>query len=475
MTRRFSRWLALASLAWLVGCGGGGGGVSETPQVVAKVAIRQSGLILTQSGAVKQLSATVTDAEGNELSVPTTWTSTRPAAITVDSTGKVTAASGNGASQIVAEAGGIKSAPLLGLVAQPVLGAILLTDSQIVGDPVETTPEAVASFDNTYQVSLTGVTAPAVGAILINTESKAVAGRVLQVDSTSAPIKVTLGLVSLRELFLTLEIDESIELANAPLRINPEIAAAYDIKRTGDTFEFTPKPGPASAAAVRPRQKADAPNTFKLGPFACETTLFTAPGAPLPIALSAPPLFSVTASPTLDLKLNLLTVTGVERFIINAEPTIKIEGGIGVALAFEGKIECKVELFAYVVPAGGPLALILGGVVPMGVGFEAGGKLTVATMSIGTKAELKGKVKAGIACPNGDLPCTFERALDITAKVTPTVDLPSIGDVRVEPSFSAFGYMEGTIGNVFLKSLRFDFVKVKSGGVLAERSLESLL
>ena len=279
MTRRFSTWIALASLAWLVGCGGGGGGVSETPQVVAKVAIRQSGLLLTQSGAVKQLSATVTDAEGNELSVPTTWTSTRPAAITVDSTGKVTAASGNGASQIVAEAGGIKSAPLLGLVAQPVLGAILLTDSQIVGDPVETTPEAVASFDNTYQVSLTGVTAPAVGAILINTESKAVAGRVLQVDSTSTPIKVTLGLVSLRELFTELVIDETIELANAPLRINPEIAAAYDIKRTGNT----------------------------------------------------------------------------------------------------------------------------------GVGMEAGGKLTLATMGIGTKAELKGKVKAGIACPSGIPPCSFER------------------------------------------------------------------
>ena len=467
MTRRFSAWMALAILAGLVGCGGGGGGVSESPQVVVKVAIRQSGLILTQKGALSQLSATVTDAEGNEFSAPTTWTSTRPANITVDGTGKVTAASASGSSQIVAEAGGIKSAPLLAVIAQPVAGAILLTDAQIVGDPVETTPEAVPSFDNTYQVSLTGIAAPAVGSILINTESKAVAGRVLQVDSASVPIKVTLGQVSLRELFTELVIDETIDLANAPIRMNPEIAAAYDVKRTGNTFDFTPKPVPASAAAVRPGQKADAAATGKLGPFKCETSITGGEGASLPIVLSAPPLFSVTVSPTVDAKFDLFTVTGVERFVINAEPTIKFEGGISVAVAFEGKIECKVELFAYPIPVGGPLSLIIGGVVPVGIGMEAGGKLTLATMGIGTKAEIKGKVKAGIACPGGNYPCSFERGLDITATMTPTVDLPTLGDVRVEPSLSGFGYMETAIGNAFLKSLRFDFVKIKSGANLA--------
>lgn len=467
MMRRFSTWMALASLAWLVGCGSGGG--SQSAQV-ANVEIQQTGLILTEAGAVRQLSAKATDAEGNAVDVTTTWTSTNPSAIAVDGTGKVTAASSNGASQIVAEAGGITSAPLLVVVTQPALNAILLTDSQIVGDPVETTPGAVASFDNTYQVSLTGVTAPAVGAILINTESKAVAGRVLQVDSTSVPIRVTLGLVSLRELFPNLEINETIDLANAPIRINPEIAAAYDIKRTGNTFEFTPKQSSVIAAAVRavvalfiPQAAAAGP--FALGPFKCETSITGGEGASLPIVLSTPPLFSVTASPTLDLKLNLV---GVERFVINAEPTVKVEGGINVAIAFEGKIECKVELFAYVIPVGGPLALILGGVVPMGVGLEAGGKLTLATMGIGTKAELKSKVKAGIACPSGIPPCSFERSMeDLTAKVTPTLDVPSLGDVRLEPSLSAVGYMEATIGNVFLKSLRFDFVKVKSGANLA--------
>ena len=97
--------------------------------------------------------------------------------------------------------------------------------------------------------------------------------------------------------------------------------------------------------------------------------------------------------------------------------------------------------------------------------------LGVATMGIGTKVEVKGKIKAGVVCPGGNPPCTFERAMDdFTAKVTPTLDAPSLGDLRVEPSLSAFGYMEASIGNVFLKSLRFDFVKAKAGATLPRRT-----
>lgn len=451
--------------------------------VVARVEIEQKGLILTQTGAFKQLTAKAFDAQGVLLTTPVTWTSGKPAVITVDASGKATAAASNGSSQIVAVAGGISSAPLVALFTETAPGAILITDSQIIGDPVETTPNALPSFSNTYQVRLSGISHPAIGSILMNTESKVVAGRVVAVDSTGNPIIVTLGLLSAREMFPTLDFTETIDMSNAVVNIPPDIAAAYNITRVGNTFSFTPKASPgkssplestpakANANATIGTPFAGATGTQALPPFtSCEVSItgVGGQGAPLPIALSAPPLFTVTASPVLDVSFNLLSALLVKRFVITAEPVIKFEGGVSIAAAFEGKIECKAELFAYVVPAGGPLALILGGVVPFGVGFEAGGKITVATMGIGTKVEVKGKIKAGVVCPGGNPPCTFERAMDdFTAKVTPTLDAPSLGDLRVEPSLSAFGYMEASIGNVFLKSLRFDFVKAKAGATLA--------
>ena len=219
--------------------------------VVARVEIEQKGLILTQTGAVKQLAAKAFDAQGTLLNVAVSWTSSKPATIAVDSTGIATAVSGNGASQIVAQAGGVQSAPLLALVTQPVSGAILLNDAQIVGEPFETTPNAPPNFTNTYQVRLSGVAPPAVGAILINTESKVVAGRVVAVDSTSNPIIVTLALVPMRELFPTLVITETIDLANAPIMIPADIAAAYNFTRSGNTFAFTPRVSTAQATLAK--------------------------------------------------------------------------------------------------------------------------------------------------------------------------------------------------------------------------------
>ena len=453
----------------------------QTP-VVARVEITHTGLMLTQSGATRQLKARALDAQGNQLNVPLTWTSSRPTNIAVDGTGLVTAATNNGASQIVVQAGGKQSTPLLAFVTQPAPGAILLTDSQIVGEPTETTPGAIASFNNTYQVRLSDVTPPAVGSILINTESKIVAGRVVSVDSTGNPMVVTLGLMTFHEMFPTLEMEETLDLSAAPIVVPANIAADYNVTRTGNTFTFVPKTAAAktaeravvqSAAINAPDRAAPfagATGTRALPPFtSCERTFTGAGGgdenSPLPITLSAPPQFTVDISPTLDTKFKFLA-PHIERFVFSAQPNVKVEGGVNVAVAFEGKIECKVELFSFRIPVGGPLSLVVGGLVPVGVGIEAGGKLTVATLGISAKAEVKGKVKAGIVCAG--FSCSLETGLDdMTATLTPTVDAPSIGDLRLEPAFSAFGYMEAAVGNPVLSSIRFDFIKIKAGAELA--------
>ncbi|MBL8514188.1 MAG: hypothetical protein JNJ55_09390, partial [Betaproteobacteria bacterium] len=328
---------------------------------------------------------------------------------------------------------------------------------------------------NTYRVNLTGVAAPAVGAILINTESKQVAGRVVAVDASGSPIVVTLAMEPLPVLYPNLVIDETIDLANAPIIFEPSIVAAYDVVRTGNTFTFTPKsmgmkaPGAANvharSGAGENVQRADAPvPTAQVPPFkSCETTItgFTPNAAP-PVALAAPPLFSISINPTVEI--NYDRTIGLQRFVVNAEPTVKFEGSIGLSAAFEGKFSCTVTLFTFVVPSSIPL---IGGLIPVGLGFEAGGKFTLATLAIGSKVEVKTRAKAGINCPAG-VNCVFERAVDnVDVKATPILDLPSIGDIRLEPSLSAFGFANLEVGNKLLNSLRFQFLKFKAGAKFA--------
>ena len=455
----------------LPACGGGNGagygGTSPTVAPVAKVEISQTGLLLTSVGATRQLAAVAFDAQGDPVATPITWSSTTPSDLGIDSTGKVTAVVANGSSQIVAEAKGVRSAPLLAVVTTVPAGAVLLTDSQIVGDPVETAPDAVPSFANTYEVVLTGVAAPPVGTLLVSTESRPVLGRVVAVDTTGGHTTVTLGLVSLREAFPNLNINQVFDLRQAPVSISPGIAAAYDVKRTGDLFEFTPKPVVSGVRGIQGGTKVLTPvGTRALPPFtSCETTIpgFTE-GSPLPIALSTPPILSVAISPTLDLVYT--SAGGLERFVVKGTPTFSVQGGVNVTAAFEGKIECTVELFVFRVPVGGPLSFVVSGLVPVGVGLEAGGKITVATLGLGTEVAVTAKAEAGIGCPGG-ASCEFVRSLaDFSLAMTPKLDAPGLGDLRVEPSLSAFGYLEADIGNPFLRSLRFNAFKVKTGGSL---------
>ncbi len=421
------------------------------------VTIDETAVLLPQLGATRQLSATARDGFGRPVADPITWTSTRPDQVDVDGAGVVRAGVANGSSQITAHVAGVSSAPLLVIATAAAPGATLVTDAEIVGPPVETTPAAPPSVNNTYTVVLRGVPPPAVGALLINTGSQPVAGRVLAVAVAGADTTVTLGLATLPELFPDLVIDEILDLANAPIAIDPSLDAAYRVARAGNTFTFTPRPG-ASVSPAADRSQSPLVGTRALFPYTCETDVG------LPVQLSTPPIFSVTVSPTLDLRYT--PTGGLQRFIVRAQPTVKVEGGITLTAAFEGKVTCTVDLFVYRVPVGGPLSMVISGLVPVGVGFELSGKLTVATLGLSVKEEATTNLAIGVECiaPAG---CAFHKALTGSSLTfTPTLDAPSIGDVRLEPSLSTFGFVKASIGNPLFTSLRFDAFQAKVGGKL---------
>lgn len=469
-----TRWSRLVIASGLVvsiaACGGSGdAGQATTPPVVASVMIRESGLLLQQPGDNRQLSAVAKDSQGNELDVPIAWSSGRPAAISVDGAGRVIAVSASGSSQIVATAQGLKSAPLLAVVMQPAAGTVLVSDAQVSGEPVETDPNAAPSFTNTYRVTLSGVAAPALGALLVGTGSKAVAGRVVAADTSIAgQTTVTLALAPLREIFPNLQIDEEIDLSQSAVTYPDAVRAAYTVERVGNTFTFTPKPASARGTS-REQALANAVGTRVLGPFSCEDRTITGVlgnPPPLPVQMTTPPLISVTIGPSLDLRYT--PATGLERFVVKAEPTLKVASELTATIAFEGKLSCKLELFVIPIPIGGALSLALSGLVPVGAGFELGGKLTLGSVKFTSNVEAKANAEIGLVCPGGT-DCALHTLLDPALKFDPTLTLPSAGlsGLRFEPALEIFGTVDAVIGNRFLRSLRWEVLKTKFGGKLA--------
>jgi hypothetical protein len=437
-----------ASIDFRVGCDAG---------PVDRIEIRPAALVLAGVGDFRDLVAVAYGAQGNVLNVAFRWTSSRSDAIAVDENGRVTALVANGSAQIVAEAGGVSSVPLLAIATVVPTGTILLTDAQIVGDPFDTDPQAEPDPGNTYRVVLTGVTPPPLGSLILNTEGKPVGGRVVEVEDVGGHVTVTLRLVALTELLPDLTIDEVIDLSRAAVVFPPELAASYDIVRDGDTITFTPR---SSGAGATPQRALGPIGTTALGPFSCEGSI-TGAGTSLPISLGVPPVVSVSFSPTVDLVYT--SANGLERLVFNGEPSVKLEAGVIATLAFEGKLECKLRLFDVVFPIAGPVWAVL----PVGAGMELGGKFTVASMGVKSTLEGKALAKLGVACPPLAGCGVVNQLSNSSLKFNPTIDLnPGIGDLRVEPAVSLFGTVDVELGPPVLSSLRFKLLKTKAGGKL---------
>jgi len=416
-----------------------------------RVAISPAAVLLTEVGASRKLAAQAYDAAGIPSGGSTTWASNDPATVEIASDGTLTARA-SGSAQITASVNGVSSAPVLVVVATPAAGAILVDDEQIVGGPAITNANAA-----TYEVTLSGLS-PKVSDILVGTGGKPLGGRVVAVDGQTATVEP----VSPGELVTDLELTEIIDMSRAPIQIPADIARLYDVERTGNTFEFVPKPDFMEQVG-RQRLEADdrpmaavgtmfAVGTYMLPFEECETSLPS-----LPITLSNPPGFTIEISPTLDIAWT--PDDELVHWLVRAEPKATLNLGLAINAQFEAKVECKATFFEFPVPIAGFLSWLLGGVVPVGLGFELGGKVVVATATVGGKVEASAKVAVGVACAIAG--CSLDHSLTDT-KVDPkwTFSLPSIGNVRLQPSFEVSAFAEAELSPL----LRLEVAKAKVGG-----------
>jgi hypothetical protein len=447
----------------LAACGGGGSSAPpEQPAVVARLQITPgSALITGGAGATQQLSAQVFDTNGDALDVPVSWSSSRPDQLAIGAGGLLTAQAAVGSAQITATAGGVSSAPLLALAAVPAPGVVVVDDTNLVGDVVDTDTNAEPSADNTYQVTLAGVPAPAVGTLMLGRGDKPLAGRVAASTSMGAQTLVTLQLVPLDELFADLRIDEVIDLSRGEVELPADVLARFDVVREGNTWRFTPKPGATTTTSTR-EQRTSFSGTVDLLPFRdCKFT-FADVGSP-PVSVNSPS-FTLTVNPTLDAAYS--SAGGLERLVVGASPQVSFGANLKATAKLSGDLKCKLELLSFPVPIGGALSMFIGGKVPVGVGFEWSASTEFASFTAGARADARADARAGIECiaPAG---CGFVHDIsndDLT--VTPVVELPGIGDQRLASKLKVFGYLEGEFGSPLLRSLRFKAFEARVGGTL---------
>lgn len=229
--------------------------------VPARIEITPSGALLTPGTPSQRLTARVLDASGAVIEAPVTWESSAPATIRVEGDGTVTADEPLGSAVVTAQAGDARVEVLV-VAASPVPGAVVVGDGQVVGQPEPRDETAPVEVGYRYDVTLSGVEAPAVGTVLLGNGEKAVGGRVVEVGGSV----VTLEMVPLDGVFAAIDIGASLDLSRAPYVTSDAVESAFHIEPQADG-SVTMTMGPTAFPTSAPEARAE----FEVGPFECES------------------------------------------------------------------------------------------------------------------------------------------------------------------------------------------------------------
>jgi hypothetical protein len=430
----------LAGLLVLLASCSGDGAVAPPPVVVpppppaavlARIEVTPKAVLLTARDATAPLTVTAYDTDGKPMAVSVNWTSSAPAVAGVATDGTVTAVAGLGSAQVIAELGGVRSEAVTVLIAQPVAGAILVSDDQVSSGPTPLAPTAqpaagtlLASNNPVnsssmrldpnaaygvgfqYQITLTGIDAPNVGDVLIGTGGTPVAGRVVEVVVAEGtdPL-VTLELIAIGDLFDELQFAEQIAVSLDRSAINPELESLYDfVDETDGSISFIPRRETASAVAAKPspfgsiQNAAGSPpeGTVALSGLECEWTL---PLEEFPIKLSTTPTYNLSVDFYTDINYDALN--GFQWLIVTGEPLLEANLTAVTKSAISTKIGCSVELAQLPIPIGGPLSFFFGGFIPVGFKFEFGGEIALPDVGFNGGVKSHPGASLGVDCSEG--------------------------------------------------------------------------
>jgi hypothetical protein len=396
-------------------------------------------LLLEGLGGAQQLVVFQVDATGNRTAVAATFESSNPSVVAVTPAGLATALSGLGSSQITAHAGNLTSAPVLALVAQPVAGAMLVSDDQIEGAMTPVDPDAPYTLGWQYRVRLRGA-APAVGQVVLGTGASPLGGRVVSVaDAGGGKADLVLELLPLSGMFAAISINQQIPLDNAASVATP-----------GGESRMLPTKASLSSVAGATNEIE-----FPLGPFKCK--------AKVEGALSFPLILDTF---TFDLNSNLVydvvvTDFAVQRAIVRGDISPRLTSDLQLNAAVKGGVDCKYTHHVLILPIGGPVSRFIGGQIPLGLGFAVEAKAEVAGLGYDAFLQATVTTEFGIDCA---AICQVIGNLSSNAGGFFKPRFPaSFNELRTELAVSLYGFAKLQFGSPLVNELQFETLELKAG------------
>ena len=426
----------LTTLTTLAACGG-----SKSQPVVADVVVSRSNLFFTAVGQSARLTAAPVFASGVVgADAPITWTSSAPDQVGVDPTG-VVSANAIGSAQIFAEANGVRSLPTFVVVAEPVSGALLLTDAQVqaVGAPLNLDPSALPSIGTQYEVRVTGVSPPpGVGTPVLAMGDAPVAGTVVSTRDDAGTLVLTLQLAPLHQLLGRYHIDFDIDLGQYP---SQDLAAFADSTSTTPPPPAWPQwpPPPAAAAGlewVRPAGASTLKNVVKqFHAFECDPSL---KGKILKQEVSLNESGTINYivqdhrdDPSLPPGYVLRKLVG----------TLTAEGKVGIKLdaGFDAKLDCRAQKAVYI-KCFGWLSLAFMPAIRFGVGSTLEGSLQIGQAELSIDGKVGGNYEIGWECAP-PAPCTGIGNVTPVEEVKPKFITPDLSAMRLKLAGTFYGLL----------------------------------
>ncbi|HEU4828153.1 MAG TPA: hypothetical protein VFT04_03055 [Gemmatimonadales bacterium] len=440
-------WVALlVTLIVVAGaCGDDPAGPDDPPGggPATALEIGPGAVLLTDAGATQQLTAFTVDASGGRIPVAATFRSSRPGTVSVSDRGLLTAVASLGSSLIVAEAEGVTSPPILVLVAQPAVGAVLVRDDQVDGLPVPVDPAAEYVVGWQERVRLVGVS-PAVGQIVLGTGGLPIGGRVASVsDLGGGRAEIVYQLVPISELFTAIAVDESIPLANA---VTVEGAPFGPSQSGGGSLRLAP------AEAGQPETKFSLPR--RGGPIECEAKF---EGTLAPVELD---LFSFDINPELSGDL-VVTIQGIQRLVVRGTLAPRISVNPVLKAGMKGSFECKALLKTIILPIGGPVSRFVGGQIPLGVGFAVEATTQIGDFGYDAFFDGSASLALGFDCSAG-CEAVAEATVAGGGSFKPILP-PNLDELKSELTASFFGWAELALGSPLARELQFSTLEAKVG------------
>jgi hypothetical protein len=397
-----------------------------------RVEVSPQAALLTRAGEEAAFTARAFDAAGREVpGAAVTWSSSHPAEVAVDGSGRTRALVETGAALLTAEVAGVRASPVTVLVAQPAPGALLLTDAQVAGSPVAL-PPAAAGGPPRFEVLLQGVEAPAVGQVLLATQGAPVAGRVERVAAEGGGrVRVVFAFAPLPQVFSRLSADLRVPL--------PE--TGYTSPAGGER----PTRGAGTRGGARQGLDASGPGNiveFELGPFECKAKgeLFPV-DAPLQLKLEQKLALDFAASVG-EGELRHL------RMVVQGNTTASLTGGLTLQLKSKVGAECDWTAYSVPVPITGPLAKFITPSVPLGVGFALEASVTAATWQWLVEGKATRQVEAGFDYTPEGLTLVGsqrgEQGITPRSVLTPEEGAKD-GDVELGAHLYVFAGLQGTL------------------------------